>query len=452
MKHKFFRESGQALILIALGAIGLFGIAGLAIDGSAKFSDRRHAQNAADTAALTGALAMARGDAQWDLEALNRALDNGYDDDHTSNEVQVHSPPISGAYSCSSPDNNIRFDCHDYVQVIIDSHVDTYFARVIGIMQTHNHVEAVASSISSDNYFDIGGSAVIALNPEGCALMSQGGTNVQVVGGGLYSNSASSCSFMKSSCAGTTNIDADTSGTVGTISMVGGAQLNTGCMPDANVAPGVAVQIPFPPPWKEMTPPAECSQPTINITGNPASAVLQPGHYTAMPPRSNMKDITLKPGVYCIDSNITIGSTDFIRVEGTFGVSPGVFLYLKPGGSFRFNGGSSAQLWNMTQAQVDLDPTRLTPYQKYLIYAAPDYSSGTPQTCNINGGSASAFKGAVYAPYCDVTLNGGSGPYGFQTQIIAFNVKFSGTSDIYLQYDANSTPDFYIPLQVGLNK
>ena len=52
-------ERGQALVLIALAAIGLFGITGLAIDGSAKFSDRRHAQNAADTAVLAAALAKA---------------------------------------------------------------------------------------------------------------------------------------------------------------------------------------------------------------------------------------------------------------------------------------------------------------------------------------------------------------------------------------------------------
>src|SRR5258705_13459829 len=57
MKPKLLTERGQALILIALAAIGLFGIAGLVIDGGAKFSDRRHAQNAADTASLAAALA-----------------------------------------------------------------------------------------------------------------------------------------------------------------------------------------------------------------------------------------------------------------------------------------------------------------------------------------------------------------------------------------------------------
>jgi len=54
MKRKL-PEKGQALILVALAAIGLFAFAALAIDGSRMFSDKRHAQNAADTAALAGA-------------------------------------------------------------------------------------------------------------------------------------------------------------------------------------------------------------------------------------------------------------------------------------------------------------------------------------------------------------------------------------------------------------
>src|SRR5205085_6311716 len=44
-------EKGQALILIAFTAIALFGFAALAIDGARSFSDKRHAQNAADTSA-----------------------------------------------------------------------------------------------------------------------------------------------------------------------------------------------------------------------------------------------------------------------------------------------------------------------------------------------------------------------------------------------------------------
>lgn len=62
MKEKTISERGQVLFLIAL-MIGLLAIVGLAIDGSMFLSDRRHAQNAVDMAALAGALAYVRDDA-----------------------------------------------------------------------------------------------------------------------------------------------------------------------------------------------------------------------------------------------------------------------------------------------------------------------------------------------------------------------------------------------------
>lgn len=108
------KERGQALILIALAMVGLVGIVGLAIDGSAKFSDQRHAQNAADTAAIAAALAkvdaLKAGAANSPAECppssgtpsavcatlltagLDRAASNGYNNNLTSNTVEIHSP------------------------------------------------------------------------------------------------------------------------------------------------------------------------------------------------------------------------------------------------------------------------------------------------------------------------------------------------------------------------
>src|SRR6266508_4592124 len=99
------QERGQALILIALAAVGLFGFSALAIDGSRIFSDRRHAQNAADTAALAAALARVRAvgvnldangnpiqsaiDAETVDAGIKRAASNGYENDADST-VEVH--------------------------------------------------------------------------------------------------------------------------------------------------------------------------------------------------------------------------------------------------------------------------------------------------------------------------------------------------------------------------
>jgi len=54
MNNKRKRERGQAIVMIAFGFIVLIGFAALAIDGGMVYSDRRHAQNAADAGALAG--------------------------------------------------------------------------------------------------------------------------------------------------------------------------------------------------------------------------------------------------------------------------------------------------------------------------------------------------------------------------------------------------------------
>jgi hypothetical protein len=453
---------GQALILMALGAVGFFAITGLAIDGSAKFSDRRHAQNAADTAAVAGALALARGDTSgWQLNALNRALENGYDDSHlhddrTSNEVWIHNPPATGPYAdCSHP---LIFNCNDYVQVIIDSNVNTYFARVVGIMQTHNHVEAVASIIRERelNTSIFGGNAVVALSPDGCALMAQGNSNVTINGGGLYSNSSdASCSFQAASCSSFLDVNND-DGTQGTISMVGGYNAHLGCMPQAGLVPAAGEQLPFPPPYQEIAPPAACSQ-TVNLssnysvtgTGSNKTATLNPGHYSNIPLSGQWKNVILNPGVYCIDS--VLDSPTSLKVST--GSTAGVFIYLKAGGYFRFNGGSIVQLRGINAANLASDSS-LAMYENFLLYAAPNYATGTPSTCLMNGNASDVFIGTIYAPYCNVTIDGTSDPSGFETQLIGYTVKFAGGANVILNYNdgAQLLQDLTVPLQVGLTR
>src|SRR3972149_1041899 len=193
-------ERGQALVIFALAAIGIFGIVALAIDGSAKFSDRRHAQNAADTAALAGALALVNGQTTeadgvpiWKLDALDRALDNGYDDNHVSNEVWV--------YRCHEIDVTSPVDCGpyagnpDYVQAVITSTVNTYFARILGINETVNTVQAVTYAKKRGPFYD--GNLIVALNPYPCSggngnVQLGGSSTVTLTGGGAFVNSGGS--------------------------------------------------------------------------------------------------------------------------------------------------------------------------------------------------------------------------------------------------------------------
>src|SRR5258707_5089923 len=126
-------EKGQALVVVALAAIILFGFASLAIDGSAAFSDRRHAQNAADTAAMAGALKYARSsdlssaaqDIAIDSTAKTRTTSNGYDNNGTSNVVTV---TITDVPKGGCPVSALG----KYIKMAIVSTVQTTLARVIG--------------------------------------------------------------------------------------------------------------------------------------------------------------------------------------------------------------------------------------------------------------------------------------------------------------------------------
>jgi Flp pilus assembly protein TadG len=158
-------EKGQALIVIAFAAIVLFSFAALAIDGSMVFSDKRHAQNAADTAVLAAALAKVRGQS-FDNAAINRATTNGYNNNGTTNTVVVYNPPTDGNYA----GNN------EYIQVKITSHVNTVFARIIGVSEMVNKAEAVARTGPSIIASMYDGNALVALNKTACSAVNyQGG-------------------------------------------------------------------------------------------------------------------------------------------------------------------------------------------------------------------------------------------------------------------------------------
>jgi len=446
MKRKLFAERGQALVLIALAAIGLFGVAGLAIDGSAKYSDRRHAQNAADASALAGALSKVHhqpGDPAWDVVALNRALENGYDRDLVTNDVEVYNPPHTGIYANCA---DLHFDCHDYVQVIIDSTVNTWFARVIGIDQTHNHVEAVASAITGlGTDFNFGGNAIVSLSPTGCSLRAGGNTDVLINGGGLFSNSDSNCAFQKTTCSGTIDVN-DANGNEGTVGMVGGYTINTNCWdPTAtNLAAGAAKQISFPPPYQDPPAPAECATDGISTNDNSAgTTTLTPGHFTSIPLGGHKKTLYITPGVYCVDSSFTTSGIYTVTVlpPASYGDANGVFIYLKPGGSFTINSSTAISLWAPTSGT----------YKNFLIFAAPNYSLTTLPNCTINGNSTDQLRGTIYAPYCNMKLNGSSGTV-LEAQLIGYTVDLTGASGVTLTYDDTNNGTWNYPDQVGLTK
>ena len=428
MKH-MKNERGQALIIIALAAIGLFGIVGLAIDGSAKFSDRRHAQNAADAAALAAALAKANaltnGLSNSPAEcpptsglpsdvcaavitaALDLADENGYDNS-ASKQVDVYSPPISGFYE----------DDPTYVQVIIDSDVNTTFSRVVGINQTHNVVEAVSLTKEGGPLFN--GASIVSLNPNpGCGSGSvkvTGSGDITLSGGGIFVNSSASCGFREPSCTDFEIING------GGISSAGSPIDLNGCHVGLITTDEDLSQFAVPDEVYMPKEPAVCTtqSPINQYTKSGDNVTLYPGYFTAFPPiTKNSYVITMQPGTYCIDTSIHWTNGSFESLTGS-----DVTLYITSGHEFDMSGGRL----NLSAPTSDTND-----YAGYVIIL--DGEQGSIEDCSINGGGGGTITGTVFTPYCDIKVNGSSGTDSLSAQVIGWNVTLNGNNSLNFTYN-----------------
>jgi Flp pilus assembly protein TadG len=403
-------ERGQALILITLAAIGLVAITGLAIDGSAKFSDRRHAQNAADTAVLAGSLANIRGDANWELEALNRALENGYDDNHVTNEVEI--------FTC----DEVASDCGPYagdpryIKVIITSNINTYFARLIGISQMQNTVEAIA--MSQEEYIGelYGGASIVGLAPDQCkTIWFSGSAYTEIDGGGVFSNSNRDCGV---TIQGSTNLNMD-----GSIEMVATSYTKNGNPPLGGIGGGLhggADAYDYPPP-ANMLPNPTCA-------GNAAKSgsTMSPGSWSGTFPPSGVT--TLDPGTYCIDGDFRLNAHD--ELSGT-----GVTIYMESGG-ITWNGG----------AEINLSAPTSGVLAGLLIYAPMDNSN----TMRFNGNAASLLTGTIFMPAAPLVYNGTGNLTPSRVQIIGYTIELTGSNTTSVIYQDADNWDANMPAQVGL--
>jgi len=387
MNRKGLSERGQALILIALAAIGLFSFAALAIDGSAAFSDRAHAQNAADTAALAAALTKIRG-GDWVQTGLARAGTNGYQNDGQSSIVHVHCPPENGPYAGN----------HEYVEVVIESNIQTTFGRVVGVNQVHNQVEAVTHVEPPKTASLYSGAAMVALKPNGRGAFRSHGTNeTSVIGSGIFVNSNDSCAFEQ---VGNSEID-----TLAGIRIVGGACLHGSITPADAITPG-AVPVPYPP--ENLPPEPTCPQ---NAVQN--SSTLSPGNWSGtFPPRGVTH---LQSGIYCVDGMFMVNAHDLLTGDG-------VLIYMRSG-NVHWDG----------HAQINLTAPTSGPYAGLLLYMPMSNDEGVI----INGNSDSSFVGTFLAPASDIQVNGTAGTEGYHSQIIGYTIDLIGTADMRIEYDQN---------------
>jgi Flp pilus assembly protein TadG len=453
MYHKR-SERGQALVIIALAAVGLVAFTALAIDGGMVLSDRRHAQNAADTAAFAAALAKIRtpnyapsspaAQKQAAIDAgLERADSNGYDNNGTTNTVQVNIPPVSGPYVGDD----------DYIQVIITSKVRMMFARVVGWAVVENKAEAVTRAQSGSSDTASGLAAISALSPSGTGVFMNGNITLDVIGSGVFSNSNSGCPGGSIVAVGNGELFVDTDFSVGTPS---GGFCSTPST-DLNGAPVVqAPQIPYPP--TNINPPVPsitCSPDPITITGN----TINPGTATGqLSIPSSYGAYTFAPGNYCLDAGLSMnGDFDFTANDVNFRIGGSgftlngsasltcnnVLFHSVSGPGVDFLGNSTSNCSNVTfymsSGTADFSGVAVNTlsaptsgvYKGLLIYLP--YLNSTP--LNINGNSLQNYTGSIIGVSSDITVAGNNTSFAVNSQFVGYTFTVSGNINFSVNYD-----------------
>jgi len=466
-------ETGQALVLIALAAVGLFGFAALSIDGGMVFSDRRHAQNAADTAALAAALARVRAQSNQDAAAITagvaRASSNGYDND-TNSTVEVHICDETGITCEGLP---AGADPSDYVQVKIISIINTTFARIVGRQTVTNIVTAVAKAQVGGPSPVFEGSALVALSQTDPDAVGAGGNvHLDINNSGVFSNSSNNCAM-----SGNGNVSV----TVDTAYNVVGGHCTSGPVSFGGGPIQSASQIAYPPELDIPTPDIDCGTVPGHVTSD-----ATPNHFTIHP--GNYSSLTLNNGTYtfvgngsfCFSGNVSInGNTHVIANHVDIKITAGSFdvngnstfdcdfmlAYMTGTSSgMHFNGNGSntctnvtffaehgSVTWNGNVANTFTATTagpNAEDYSNLLIYMP----YGNTADLQINGNAGNTLTGSIIAVSSNVTISGNSGTTGFNSNITGFTVTLAGNSNTIINYHPEDQFIVVDPSALGLTK
>lgn len=442
------QESGQILIVLAVALVALLGFTALAIDVGMVYSDRRYDQNVADAAALAGAnaaiKAMTQAGVTWDNFSCSMAANAWLPGSGGApGWLESSKGTIFGAAISRAATNNMTIDTNisdqngvvlrcgiDNRDKFIDIRVEvsgvtrTSFAQVLFGGSLRNTVEAVAR-VRPITPMAMG-YAVYAtdLNCEDDGILSNGGIDVRIQGGGMFS---------KSCFKGTGNFN---------IQVTGGT--NNMLEPYTYQKDGGSGHIdPWPQPVGRDTfnwspPEPECDK----VGGGSSSGMtFEPGNYNGGAFKNG--NFELKAGLYCITGDIRLNGGDTIKsIPNDDGVT-GVTMFFKDGG-LDATGGAFMEVEAANMNGDAPDYVR----RGIVIMAAKDNASGF----TLLGNSLSNYTGVVYIPAGKIEIGGTSDvdPPTWTTQFIAHDFWMHGDGTINIKYESDKFAK--IPPSLELSK
>lgn len=383
-------ELGGILIIAALMLPVLVGVIGLGTDVGLWFFTHQKMQGAADSAAVSAAIAT-----NATTEANAVAASYGFIADAHGVTITVNKPPVSGNYTTAS----------DATEVVISQPKTPAFSAIFLKSPVIITARAVAKAT--------GLGCVLALNRTASAAVSVQGTSaVNLVKCGLYDNSSDSAALTVGGSAQLSALSVNVVGGETGSSKITTTNGNyTGRSPAADPYAGIN--------FEKFS---GCDQ---NKFTAKSTTTINPGVYCNGMKLNAGANITMNPGIYYIDRGclcIAGGAT----LTGT-GVT--IVFTSSTGSDYAtatINGG----------ATVDLSAPTTGPTAGIVFFQ--DRKAPAGLAFKLNGGSTQNFDGALYLPEAAVTFAGGSATsVKGCTQLIADTISFSGNSNFSLNCDGS---------------
>lgn len=416
-------ESGQTLVVAALSLSLLLGFVAFAVDFGLMWRDKRILQTAADAGAVNGAAEIPGND--WVAGAKAATALNGVTDGSDGGTVTVNKPPLYGAYAGNS----------NYVEVIVSQSERTTFLGLFGLPSVNVSARAVAYNTPSQDCIITLGTSPTPPGATGAGIAASGSGSLNVPSCGITDNAN-----------GTGNGD-------GAINLSGSASITAESVTTAgSVASTVESHITATNPSTVTTGISPISDPlssTVSTPSNPGGCLANPniGSNTTIGPTSDGTicydsltisggTVTLRPGLYYINGNLTVQGSSIVNCTGTC-ASSGVTFFIACNGTCASNNG----VMNVQGGNVQLNLTAPTtgPDKGLLFYQSPN----DPETATFGGGSSGALNGILYFPDAGLVLTGGSGA-SFNIDLVTQWLNLTGPSTIspYEPIDvASSIPD-----------
>lgn len=387
------------ITMTAIMLPAILGFAGLGLDVSGWYMERRAVQNLTDMAAID-TVHSGNNFTDADLEQQLSVFVASHGFDNSTDTLTLNSPPSAGKYAGQT----------GFYEIIVERDVTLNFLSAFyGV--TGGTLDVTVAGRAVAGTLIVGTQCVVALDETEDRALNFTGNTIVGTDCGVSSNSVSTEAIY---IGGGAELDTVSVQAVGDIEISGGGTLTSDTPPQSlsRAADDPYVDLPIP------------TDMGCDVSGNTSARdndVLTPGRYCG-DIRVQGQNVTFEPGTYVIDGG------DFISNANSEAFGEGVTFILTGDtasdvGGISMNGASTATF----SAPTDDG----NPYEGILFYQDPiaDYRTSGNEA-RFNGGVNLLMDGVLYFPRADLIFTGGSTADPSCLQVWGATVTFSGDSVI----------------------